>query len=357
LVLLVVAGCNDNNGTTVTTPPAASGLVARTDIVTDATDSNLVNAWGLAFNPAGVAWVSANGSGLSEVYDANGGHVIGPITVPVPAGATPPSAPTGQAFNGNPSAFLGDVFIFVTEDGTISGWQPSDGTTAGSSAMLRVDNSASGAVYKGVALGTATDGTPRLYAANFNAGTVDMFDGMYHPMAAAFMDPQLPAGFAPFNVAVVQGAVLVSYAMQNAAKHDDVAGAGNGFVNLFDGNGTLLGRLLSGGELNSPWGMTISPSTFAAAPDRLLVGNFGDGLVHFYTFDINTRTATSVGTLNGAAGAPMTIDGLWALQFGPGTGGFATDTLFFTAGPGMEMHGVFGRLNTTTGVTIHGISP
>src|SRR5256885_14878629 len=243
---------------------------------------------------------------------------------------------------------MGDRFIFVTEDGTIAGWQ------SGANAAMRVDNSAGGAVYKGVALGAGGSGRPRLYAANFHAGTVDVYDTAYHAVPAGFNDPQLPGGFAPFNVAVIQGAVVVSYAMQDQDAHDDVKGAGNGFIDLFDGDGAFMGRLVSAGELNSPWGMTLAPAGFAAAPSRLLVGNFGDGLIHFYTLDLGARTATLGGTLKDAAGHDLGIDGLWALEFGPGAGGFAADQLYFTGGPGGETHGVFGRLRTTAAGTVGG---
>ncbi len=335
---LLIVGCNNNNNN--------DNEVTRTDIVTDATDPSLINAWGLAFNPMGAAWVSANGTGVSEVYDVNGNHLIPPVTIPGPAIQTPdpPSTPTGQVFNGNGAAFLGDAFIFGTEDGTISGWQPSDTVTA----AMRIDNSANMAVYKGVAIGQATNGAPRLYAANFHNGSVDVYDETYQPVPGGFVDAQLPAGFAPFNVAVVQGGVLVSYALQDADKGDDVAGVGNGFVDQYDGDGNLIGRLLSNGGLNSPWGMTISPSTFAAAPNSLIVGNFGDGLIHFYNFDSSNHQAILGGTLNDTTGAAMTIDGLWALQFGPGTGNFASDVLYFTAGPDMETHGEFGSLTSTS---------
>jgi len=335
LTLLAIVGCSDNNG---------DHIVTRTDIVTNATDPNLINAWGLAFNPAGTAWVSANGTGVSEVYDVTGAHVIPPVTIPGPLLATdPPATPSGQAFNGT-TAFLGDTFIFVTEDGTIAGWQ----SAAGSTATLRVDHSDVNAVYKGVALGQATNGDARLYAANFHGGTVDVFDGSYKLVQGGFVDPQLAAGFAPFNVAVVPGGVLVSYALQDADKHDDVAGAGNGFVDLYDGDGNLLSHLISGGELNSPWGMTISPSNFSAAPNRLLVGNFGDGLIHLYDINNNDQQASLRGTLNTTSSTPIAIDGLWALQFGPGAGSFASNILYFTAGPRMESQGVFGSLTSAS---------
>jgi uncharacterized protein (TIGR03118 family) len=321
--------------------------VTRTDLVSDepgaaVTDPTLVNAWGLAFNPMGIAWVSAAGSGISQVYNSSGNHVIPSVVIPTPSGKPAPSSPTGQAFNGDAGAFLGDRFIFVTQEGVIAGWQ------SGAAAAIRVDNSASGAVYKGVALGNV-----RLYAADFHNGRVDVFDVAYHSVQAGFQDPNLPAHFAPFNVAVVQqGLVLVSYALQDSAAKSDVKGAGNGVVDLYDANGNLLGRLLSAGELNSPWGMTMAPASFAAAPGRLLVGNFGDGFIHAYDVNFANRTATLAGMLRNSSGGPLSIDGLWALEFGPGTGGFAVNQLYFTAGPGGQAHGRFGHLTSVGTVSM-----
>jgi uncharacterized protein (TIGR03118 family) len=346
-LVLVGVGCDDDSGLSNNgTPPATAGALMRTDIVSDQggagrTDATLVNAWGLAFNPAGFAWVSAAGSGLSEVYDVSGNHVIPSVTIPGPGGAM--SSPTGQVFNGDANAFGGDTFIFVTEDGTVAGWQPSDGAQA----MMRADNSASGAIYKGVALAQS-----RLFAANFHAGTVDVYDSSYHAVSVqgAFRDAQLPSGYAPFNVAAINGALVVTYALQDEMGEDDVKGPGNGFVDLYDTNGNLMTRLLSGGQLNSPWGVTLAPSSFAAAPGRLLIGNFGDGVIHSYDFDANARTATPAGALTDQSGVPMAIDGLWAIEFGNGAGGFAANQLYFTAGPADESHGVFGRLQATGSV-------
>jgi uncharacterized protein (TIGR03118 family) len=252
-------------------------------------------------------------------------------------------------FNGNASAFHGDLFIFVTEDGTIAGWQPS----AGGTATLRVDNSPSGAVYKGVTIATDASGAPRLYATNFHAGTIDAYDGSYAPLnlPGHFTDPGLPSGFAPFNVQMINNNLIVTYAKQNAMQHDDVAGAGNGYVDLFDVNGVFMTRLVSNGPLNSPWGVALAPSNFASAPNRLLIGNFGDGVVNVFNYSASnptSATATFEGSLRNSAGVPMVIDGLWALQFGPDAGSFASNVLYFTAGPQMEMHGVFGSLQTAS---------
>jgi uncharacterized protein (TIGR03118 family) len=311
-------------------------------------DTGLVNAWGLAFNPSGVAWLSANGTGLALAYDAAGNSKIR-VTVPPPQGGQPPSAPTGQVFNGNASAFKGDVFIFATEDGTISGWQPTDTTNA----VLRVDNSGNNAVYKGLTISNM-DGTTLLLAADFHNNRVDVFDMNYQPAprSGAFMDPCLPAGYAPFNVLAHRGQILVAYALQDADAHDDVKGAGNGFVDVFDNDGRFKGRLISRGALNSPWGMAFMASTAeitsprAQPKERLLVGNFGDGRIDAYDVSLTGRSmeATFLGPIVDATGTAIVIDGLWAIAFGPGSGGFAATDLFFTAGPDDEKHGLFGRL-------------
>ena len=324
--------------------------VRRTDIVSDRPgalrqDAKLINAWGLSFNPAGVAWVSANGSGTSEVYDATGAPRIPAVTIPAPPGSTDPSAPTGQAFNANPNAFGGDAFLFVTEDGTIAGWKLADTTNA----VLRVDNSAKGANYKGVTIATGTDGKSRLYAADFAGGKIDVYDDAFAPVATtgAFADPGIPSGYAPFNVQEALGGLIVTYALQDDAKKDDVKGPGHGFVDVFDLDGHLIVRLVSRGALNSPWGIATSSSGYGKIPFRLFVGNFGDGRINVYGLHEVDGLARLVheGPLGDASGQPLTIDGLWALRFGPGAGGFGADQLFFTAGPGDESHGVFGRLD------------
>jgi uncharacterized protein (TIGR03118 family) len=340
VAVLLAAGCQDQ-GLPIAPLPVPQELVTRTDLVSDepgaaATDPTLVNAWGLSFNPMGIGWVSAAGSGISKVYNSAGGHVIPPVVIPNPPGIRGPSSPTGQAYNGDAGAFFGDRFIFVTEQGMIAGWQ------SGPAALRRIDNSASGAIYKGIALGNV-----RLYATDFHNGRVDVYDVRYQAVASGFRDPNLPPRFAPFNVQVVHEMVLVSYALQDDAGEDDVQGDGNGLVDLYDASGNLLGRLISGRELNSPWGMALAPSSFAAAPGRLLVGNFGDGYINFYDVDFANHTASFAGMLrDSGTAAPLNIQGLWALKFGPGTGGFAVNQLYFTAGPGDQMHGRFGRLTS-----------
>jgi uncharacterized protein (TIGR03118 family) len=307
-------------------------------------DPNLVNAWGLAFNPNGPAWVSDNGTGLTTVYDPNGMLLL-TVTVPTPAEGTPPSAPTGQVFNADANAFAGDRFILVSEDGTLSGWQPGfDGM-----AKLRVDNSGSGAVYKGVALARSGKSL-RLFAADFRNAKVDVFESDYKAAASCnggFVDDKLPPNYAPFNIFAAQDMLFVSYALQELPdKEDDDKGPGHGIVDLFDTDGNFLQRLLTGGVLNSPWGMALAPASFGHAPGRLLVGNFGDGHISVFKFELDGFKLAPVfeGFLGDAKGRALSIDGLWAIAFPPNAGGFDSRDLYFTAGPEDEQHGLFGRL-------------
>ncbi|MCL2449107.1 MAG: TIGR03118 family protein [Polyangiaceae bacterium] len=357
-----------DGGTEVT--PVVQSLV-ETNIVTSqapdggaGTDPNLINAWGLAFNPSGPAWVVANGSGIAQVYNSTGAPALLTVTIPAPvAGDT--SAPSGEVFNQDAADFSGDKFLFSTEDGTIVGWQ------SGTTAALRVDNSGSGAVYKGIAIVNSSElHDARIYATNFHAGTVDVWDAQYAPVQTegGFEDKHIPSGFAPFNVAVLErDYVLVTYAKQDDMAHDDVKGPGNGFVDVFDLDGRLVTRLISQGALNSPWGLVLPPETFGNLYDTLLVGNFGDGHINAYAIQgldpdngdpqANGRNdgkgknknknieAKFLGAVGDTAGNPLAIDGLWGLQFGAGTGGFSANTLYFTAGPNGESQGIFGSLS------------
>lgn len=335
--------------------PAIEGTVKQENIVSDqagmakAMDPVLKNAWGLAFNPSGPAWVSANGSGTSQVYD-DSGKVLLSVTIPPPKGGMPPSAPTGQVFNRQASsAFSGDLFIFATEDGTIAAWQKSNGTTA----VLRADNSASMAIYKGVAIASPLTqlGRVQLYAADFHNNEIDVFDDQYMPVTSpgSFTDPDLPAGFAPFNVRGVGPLLLVSYAKQDEAAEDDVKGPGNGFVDVFSAEGFFLQRLISGGQLDSPWGMLFAPDKDRASVD-IAIGNFGDGMINIYNLSVKDLRVDArwEGALGDASsGKPLVIDGLWALEFGSGQSGFEADEIYFTAGPNDEANGLFGSLAFT----------
>jgi uncharacterized protein (TIGR03118 family) len=323
-------------------------VVTQVNLVSDQagvakmTDPGLVNAWGLSFNPTGRAWVSSTEKGTSQVYDDDGNTLLS-VTIPTSEGSDEAN-PTGQVFNEGAASFQGDRFIFVTEQGTVAGWQPSHGTTA----MLRVDNSGSGASYKGAALAWV-GGRQWLYAADFHNNRIDVYDDQYKPVPGAgrFMDPSLPAGYAPFNVVAQTGLVFVTYAEQDAEKADEVAGPGKGFVDAFDAQGLLATRLVSRGALNAPWGLAFRQSSAEDRSVQMLVGNFGDGRINAYQIsfrDFRLRVKLA-GALADAAHHPLVIDGLWALAFGPGAGGFDTDELYFTAGPGDEQHGLFGEIH------------
>ena len=272
------------------------------------TDPDLVNAWGVSFSPSSPFWVSDNGSGVATLYNVNPATNVTTkqgLTVTIPGDGSV----TGQAFNASSgTSFNGDQFLFVSEDGTISGWRGALGTMA----ETLVPGSASN-VYKGAAF--ATVGTHSyLYAANFRAGTIDVQKGdpAAPGLTGGFSDPSIPAGFAPFNIQKIGNSLFVTYALQDATKHDDVAGLGNGFVDEFDLNGNLIRRVATQGTLNSPWGVTLAPAAFDAIGGDLLIGDFGDGRINVF----DPTTASFLGQLDGADGSPLTIDGLWALTPG-----------------------------------------
>jgi uncharacterized protein (TIGR03118 family) len=319
-------------------------------------DPNLLNPWGISESPTSPFWISDNGSGLTSIYSATSSglttNVIPPITIAVPPGQMPGTAsPTGQVFNSFQSegAFtLQDgspaTFLFATEDGTISGWN----SAAGKQSIIAVDEADNpaagdeaqglGAVYKGLAIGAGSDG-PLLFAANFRHGTVDTYDKNFN-LVNSFTDPNMPQGFAPFNVQVLDNKLFVTFAQQNDVKHDDVAGAGNGFVDEFSLNGGLVQRVASNGPLNSPWGMAIAPQSFGRLAGDLLVGNFGDGTIDAF----NLNNDHFAGKLLGADGKPITIGDLWAITPGNGGSGGDPNTIYFTAGVKDEAQGLFGSL-------------
>ena len=259
-----------------------------------------------------------------------------------------PAAPTGLVWNPTTSTTTGFLvpnqdppkvatFIFDTEDGTISAW--TGGLTPPDAAVLAVDNSP-GAVYKGLVFGVNANGV-FLFATNFRAGTVDVFDHNYQPVTTdgGFNDPSIPAGYAPFGIQNIDGSLFVTYAKQNAAKHDDVAGPGRGFVDAFDTDGHLLQRFASRGVLNSPWGIARASFAFGQFSGDILVGNFGNGKIN--AFDSN---GNFLGTLRDNNGNQLKIDGLWTLTLGGGKNS-SSDTLYFTAGPNGETNGLFGTIS------------
>jgi uncharacterized protein (TIGR03118 family) len=312
-------------------------------------DPRLVNAWGLAFNPFGLAWVADNGTGFSTLYDGDGKPQS--LVVTIPGSGKNTGNPTGTVFYGG-TAFLvtkGSTsgpsrFLFVNEDGGISGWSPMVDPTH---AVRVVDNSGSNAVYKGVAISGNGRGT-LLYATDFHNGKVDVFDSAFKPVSLPdrpFHDPNLPSGYAPFGIQSINGDLYVTYAKQNADRHDDVHGRGLGYIDVFDPNGRLLRRLASNGALNAPWGMALAPASFGKFSNRLLVGNFGDGLINAY----DLATGQWVGRLKGPDRKPIYVPGLWGIAFGNGLSNQPIDTLFFTSGPAGESHGLYGRLDVDPG--------
>ena len=314
----------------------------------DQTDPNLVNPWGLTQSATSPFWASNHDKGNTTLYNGTGVANTLVVVIPAAGSTSTPGTPTGQ-INGNGASWTlangrAASFIFVTEDGTISAWN------AGTASEIKVDNSKSGAVYKGVASNPSTS-TPRLYAANFNSGKIDVFDGNFAPVTASggFTDPNLPAGLAPFNIWNIQGKLYVAYAKQDANKKNDVAGAGNGVVDVFDFDGNLLQRITSGGTLNSPWGLAIAPANWGAFGGALLVGNFGDGKIN--AFDL--KTGNALGTLQDSTGKAIVIQGLWAVVFGNGRTADA-NTLYFTAGPAFgdnKNHGLYGGIAPPAQVT------
>jgi uncharacterized protein (TIGR03118 family) len=334
---------------------AQHNLVSDIQGLADHTDSNLVNAWGLDAGPTTPWWISDNGTGKATLYFVNSGAIT-IFTVPGAGGAQ--GNPTGLVFNGGTGFVVNNGvgapsaarFIFSSEDGTISAFKGAPIVTV----VPNPNAPAHGAIYKGLAIDSRTAGQ-FLYATDFHNGKVDVFDSSFHAvtLTGTFIDPDLPAGFAPFGIQNINGTLYVTYALQDQDAEDDVAGPGNGFVDAFDTSGNLIRRVASMGELNSPWGLALAPADFGRFSGDLLVGNFGDGRIH--AFDPETLTADgefeAVGLLHSAAGRPIQIEGLWALQFGKGTTASSangtTNTLFFTAGPADEEHGLFGSIVLT----------
>jgi uncharacterized protein (TIGR03118 family) len=327
--------------------PASATPFGVTNLVTNdqnanaaqITDPDLLNAWGISYAPTGPFWVSDNHAAVTTLYqvdpNTNLTTKLG-LTVSIPGDGSI----TGQTFNSGFSggSFNSDLFVFVSEDGTISGWKFALGTAA---ETLQVGSDLN--VYKGTTMETV--GTHSyLLSANFRSGTIDVFkgDAAAPDLAGKFVDPNLPAGYAPFNVQNINGNIFVTYAVQDADKKDEVAAAGNGIVDEYDTNGILIARVGSnGGVLNAPWGLAMAPASFGDFAGDLLVGNFGDGTINAF----NLLSDSFVGTLKDANGNPIAIDGLWGLI--PGNGAMAGNgsEIYFSAGPNEEGDGLFGVIS------------
>jgi len=303
-------------------------LVSNVAGAAPTTDANLVNAWGLTASATSPWWVADNGTDLSTLYRANGSIV--PLVVQVPV------HPTGAVFWATGSS----RFVFDTEAGQIRGW-PGSGTVT----VVLADRSAVGAIYKGLALATTAMGD-RFYATDFHNGRVDVFDSSFNLVtsAGAFEDAGLPPGYAPFGIQTIGSRIFVTYAKQDADAVDEIHGQGKGFVDVYDTAGSLLNRVAEHGRLDAPWGLALAPANFGRFSGDLLVGNFGNGQINAYA-----ETASGVfeprGELRDGNSRPISIDGLWALQFGHGAANNGpTNTLFFTAGPNDESDGLFGSI-------------
>ena len=327
-------------GMALATSESAAVAVAVINLVTDdmsvnsaqIVDPDLINGWGISYSPTGPFWVSSNGAGTSTLYR------VDPMTQATTKVALTVAIPgagnvTGQVFNsGGAGQFNGNPFLFVSEDGTVSGWRGALGTHAETLGALS-------AIYKGAAYADV-GGNGYLYAADFHGGSVTAFKG--NPAApvltGTFTDPAMPSGFAPFNVQNLDHSLYVTYAKQDPSSPDEVAGAGLGYVDRFDLQGHLIGRVASGGVLNAPWGLAIAPDTFGPWAGALLVGNFGDGRISAY----DRSTNALLGQLEKSDGKPLSIEGLWGLTVGNDGLAGSSHALYFSAGPTDESHGLFG---------------
>ena len=336
---------------------AASSAYTVTKLVGDTAgaaaqvDSHLVNAWGLVAGPSTPWWTSDNGTNTSTLYDGTGAVI--PLVVTVPGG------PTGIVFNGGSGFVISNgassgpaTFIFASESGIISGWnQAVPPPPPATQALTGTDRSGAGAVYKGLAIASTPAGD-QLYAADFHNARVDVFDSSFNLVSTpgGFVDKKIPRRYAPHGIQNINGAIFVTYARQDKAMMADVPGAGRGIVDMFDTSGNFMARVASKGALNAPWGLALAPSDFGDFSGDLLVGNFGNGMIHAYRQQSNGRWKLR-GPLKGSNRKPLKIDGLWGLSFGNGGAAGPTNTLYFTAGPDRQSHGLFGSLELAATTT------
>jgi uncharacterized protein (TIGR03118 family) len=376
---LTVAACGGGGGSGgsavgQTVPPAAmafadTALVSNSSAVVataNKIDANLQNPWGIAVAPGLPFWISDNNSNLSTLYSGIGAIETQTITgspnvgIAIPASAAGVQAnPTGQVYNGSGGFLIpttngqeSALFIFDGEGGTIAAWANDSGAAAVTAYDDGVANGANHAVYKGLALGTV-GGATYLYATDLHNDKVDVFDANFSKPAAMqgkFVDPNLPAGFAPFGIAALNGNLYVTFAKQDAAMHDETTGAGLGYVDIFDFSGNLISQFASAGSLNAPWGIAIAPAGFGSLQGDVLIGNFGDGTINIFSPN-GSALANFEGPLMSSSGQPIAFPGLWSLVFGNGDADKPLTTLFYTAGFADQTDGVFGGITATSSPT------
>jgi len=308
------------------------------------TDPNLINPWGVSQGPSTPLWVSDQGKNVASIYTGNGSPLSLVVNVPT-FGTGPAQGPTGQVFNatngfdiGGPNGSVPSVFIFGNLNGTISGWNP--GSNGGlTNSVIAVNNNSLGDVYTGLSMGTVNNNS-MLFAADFKMnGGVDQFNSSFGSMGS-LNDPNAPTGYAPYNVAVMNGNLFVAYS-KVGANGLPVIQLGDGFVGMYNLSTDNWSTLTSGGNLDVPWGMTMAPSDFGKFSNDLLIGNFGNGWINAY----NPMTGAWMGTLDGTNNQPLTNDFLWSLYFGNGAKGFSPNTLYFTAGIDNQTQGLLGAIN------------
>jgi uncharacterized protein (TIGR03118 family) len=347
LVLAVIAAINLPTVLAVRDGYIQHNLVSDLAKMAERTDGNLINPWGISSSPTGPLCISDNNAGVATFYFGNGrpfpkqnSPLV--VSIPPPTGASGAGTPTGNVFNDTTDFVIHEGtrsaparFIFATEDGTLAGWNPEVDATA---AILAKDESSTGAVYKGLARGANSKGN-FLFATDFHNGFVAMFDKGFK-LVNTFTDGSIPPGFAPFGIRNIGGLLFVTYAKQKPPdNHDDQSGAGNGFIDVFDTTGKLVRAFAAHGTLNSPWGLVMT-GDFGKFSHALLVGNFGDGRINAFDFS----SGAFLGQLDDQHGNPITISGLWGLNFGNGFEGGNSNVLFFAAGINDESDGLFGTL-------------
>jgi uncharacterized protein (TIGR03118 family) len=324
-----LTGCGGSS-----TPAVPDTAFTDTKLVSDTagapnTDANLINAWGIAFNPTGYVWVANTGTHTSTLYDGNG--VRQTLVVNTPA------APIGIVFNGSKTDFKGSPFIFSTAAGAIAAWSPA---VDPNNAATVFDGAAGGSSYRGLAI-AGYNGANYVYATDFANNRVDVFDAKFSKatLPGSFRDPNLPAGYGPFGIQAVGDRIYVTFA-KHAGNFEELK-PGSGVLDVFDTAGNLIKQLVVGGTLNAPWGIVMAPANFGTYSGKLLVGNFGDGLVQAY----DPSSGASAGLLKKADGSNIAIDGLWGLAFGNGVKEQPLNTLYYTAGPAGGTHGAYGRID------------